>query len=76
MSYSVCVLSLLSKELLSTAFIYLLLTVNVAIFACINFRGFMKMGNFAWIEIRVFSTNDSLGYYDSNFHSVYIFADI
>ena len=34
------------------------------------------MGNFAWIEIRVFSTNDSLGYKDSTFHSVYIFADI
>ena len=51
-------------------------TVNVDIFACINFRGFMKMGNFTWIEIRVFSTKDSLGYYDSNFYSVYIFADI
>ena len=48
-------------------------TVNVDIFACINFRGFMKMGNFACIKIRVFSTNDSLGYNDSNFHSVYIY---
>ena len=57
-------------------FFYYLFTVNVDIFACINLRGFVKMGNFAWIKIRVFSTNDSLGYYDSNFHSVYIFADI
>ena len=31
----------------------------------------MKMGNFACIKICVFSTNDSLGYNDSNFHSVY-----
>ena len=51
-------------------------TVNVDIFACINFRGFVKMGNFACIKIRIFSTEDSLGYNDSNFHSVYIFADI
>ena len=50
-------------------------TVNVVIFTCINFHGFMKMGNFACIKIRVFSTNDTLGYIDSNFHSVYIFAD-
>ena len=49
-------------------------TVNVDIFASINFRGFMKMGNF--VCIHVFSTNDSLGYNDSNFHSIYIFADI
>ena len=34
------------------------------------------MGNFACIKIRVFSINDSLGYNDSSFHSVYIFADI
>ena len=34
------------------------------------------MGNFACIKIHVFSTNDSLGYNDSNFHSVYIFADV
>ena len=51
-------------------------TVNVDIFACINFRGFMKMGNFTCIKIHVFSSNDSLGYNDSNFHSVYIFADV
>ena len=49
-----------------------LYTVNVDIFACIHFRGFMKMGNFAWIKIRVFSTNDSSGYNDSNFYSIYI----
>ena len=35
-------------------------TVNVEIFVC--------------TKIRVFSTNDSLDYNDSNFHSVYIFA--
>ena len=51
-------------------------TVNIDIFACIHFRGSMKMGNFACIKIRVFSTNDSLGYNNSNFHSVYIFAVI
>ena len=61
----------------NTNLLYMIVySVNVDIFACINFRGFMKMGNFAWIEIRVFSTNDSLGYYDSNFHSIYIFTDI
>ena len=51
-------------------------TVNVDIFACIHFCGIMKMGDFARIKIRVFSTNESLGYNDSNFHSVYIFKDI
>ena len=51
-------------------------TVNVDIFACINFRGFMKMANFACIKIRVFSTNGSSGFNDSNFQGVYIFADI
>ena len=51
-------------------------TVNVDIFACINFRGFMKIGNFACINIRIFSTNSSLGFNDSNFQGVYIFADI
>ena len=34
------------------------------------------MGNFACIKIRIFSTNDSLGYNDSNFHNVYFLADI
>ena len=32
------------------------------------------MGNFACIQIRVFSTNDSLGYNDSNFHIVYLYS--
>ena len=59
-----------------TSLLSFLHTVNIDIFAYINFRGFMKIGNFAWIKIHVFSTNDSLGYNDSNFHSVYIFADI
>ena len=54
---------------------YLGYTVNVNIFACIHFREIMKMDNFAWIKICVFSTNDSLGYNDGNFHSVYTFAD-
>ena len=51
-------------------------TVNVDIFACINFCGFMKMGNLACIKIRVLSITGSLGYYNSNFRGVYIFADI
>ena len=38
-------------------------TVNVDIFACINFRVFTKMGNFAWIKIRVLRMIGSLGYY-------------
>ena len=38
-------------------------TVNVDIFACINFRGFINMANFACIKIRVLSAPDSLGYY-------------
>ena len=49
---------------------------NVDIFACINFRGFMKMGNFACIKIRVLCVIGSLGYYNSNFRGVHIFADI
>ena len=36
-------------------------TVNVDIFACIHFRGFMKMGNFACIKIRILCTIGSLG---------------
>ena len=55
--------------------LYYTYTVNVDIFACINFHRFMKMGNFACIKIPVFDANDSLGYNDSNFHSVYIFVD-
>ena len=34
------------------------------------------MGNFACIKNHVFSTNGSLGFNDSNFQGVYIFADI
>ena len=52
------------------------LTVNVDIFACISFRGFMKMDNFACIKIRVLSITGSLDYHKSNFRGVYIFADI
>ena len=35
-------------------------TVNVDIFTCIYFRGFMKMVNFACIKIRVFSVTGPL----------------
>ena len=52
------------------------ITVNVDIFACINFLGFIKMGNFVCIKIRVISIIGSLGYYKSNFRGVHIFADI
>ena len=48
---------------------------NVDIFACINFRVFMKMGNFACIKICVLSIFDSLGYYKSYFQ-VYIISRI
>ena len=34
------------------------------------------MGNFQCIKIRVFSTNGSLGFNDSNFLKVYIFSRI
>ena len=37
------------------------ITVNVDLFACINFRGFMKMDNFACIKIRVVCIIGSLG---------------
>ena len=42
-------------------------TVNIDIFACLSFRGIMKMGNFACIQIRVLSITGSLGYQKSNF---------
>ena len=53
-------------------------TVNVDIFACIHFRGFMKKDNFAWIKIHVLCITGSLGYCKSNFHivHVYILEDI
>ena len=51
-------------------------TVNVDIFTRINFRGFMKMGNFTCNEICVLSMTSSLGYYKSNFRWVHIFVDI
>ena len=49
---------------------------NVDIFVCINFRGFMKIGNFTYIKIRVLGMKGSLGFYKSNFRGVHIFADI
>ena len=51
-------------------------TVNVDIYACINFRGSLKMGNFACTKIRVLSIIGSLAYYKSNFRGVHIFAGI
>ena len=51
-------------------------TVNVDIFACIDFRGSTKMGNFAWIKICAICKTGSLSYCKNNFHSVYILADI
>ena len=54
----------------------MLITVNVDIFACIHFRGFMKLGNFACIKIRVLCIIGSQGYYKSNFRGVHIFGDI
>ena len=50
--------------------------VNVDIFACINVRGFMKMGNFACIKISVLCMIGSLGLYKCNFLGVHIFGDI
>ena len=49
---------------------------NVDIFVCIDFRGSLKIGNFACIKIRVFSTSGSLAHYECNFHHVHIFAHI
>ena len=49
-------------------------TVNVDIFACMNFRVFMKIGNFECIKIRVLIV--SLGKYKSYFGGVHVFADI
>ena len=51
-------------------------TVNVDIFACINFQGFMKIGNFVCIETRALSITGSLGYYKSYVRAVHIFAEI
>ena len=48
-------------------------TVNVDIFACINFHGFMKMGSFAFIKICVLIIIGSLSYYKSIFEA-YIFS--
>ena len=51
-------------------------TVNVDIFACINFCGFMKLGNFACIKIRVLCIIGSIGFNKCNFRGVHIFSDI
>ena len=46
------------------------------IFTCINIRGFVKMGNFACIKLHVLSIIGSLGFHQSNFRGVHIFADV
>ena len=51
-------------------------TVNVDIFTCIHFLGFMEVGNFACIKIRVLSIIGPLGYYKSDFRGEHNFADI
>ena len=51
-------------------------TLNIDIFVCIHFRGFMKMGNFAWIKIRSLRKTPSIGYHKRKFRSVYIFSRI
>ena len=47
---------------------------NIDIFACINFRGFMEIGNFACIKIRVLCIIGSLDY--KVIFEVYIFSRI
>ena len=49
-------------------------TVNVDIFACINYGTFPKNGYFAQIYICVFDISASMWHYKSYF--VYIFANI
>ena len=51
-------------------------TVNVYIFTCINFLGFLKMGNFTCIKIRGLNIIGTIVYFKSNFRDVHIFADI
>ena len=51
-------------------------TVNVDIFACVNFRESIKMDNFVCIKIHVLSITGSLGYFKSNFQGVHIYEDI
>ena len=53
-----------------------LYTVNVEFFVCIYVRGFMKMDNFACINIHSLSIFGSLGFYKSNFRGVHIFKSI
>ena len=43
-------------------------------FACIHFRGFMKLGNFACNKICVLCIIGSIGYYKSNFHHNSLFS--
>ena len=49
---------------------------NVDIFVCIHFCGFLKMGNLVCIKNHVFTITASLGFYKCYSHGVYIFADI
>ena len=52
------------------------ITVNIDIFACIDFREFAKIGNLARIYIHVFYIIAFLWYNKIYFHAAYIFADI
>ena len=51
-------------------------TVNVDIFAHVNFRAVPKIGDFAQKNIHVFDIFASMWHYKSYFHDVHIFADI
>ena len=52
------------------------ITVNIGIFASMNFHGFIKMDNFMYTEMCVLSIIGSLSYYKSNFRGLHIFAHI
>ena len=49
---------------------------NVDIFACIDFREFGKIDNFAWIYIRIFDSVASEWDNKSYIHVAHIFAEI
>ena len=53
-----------------------LFTVNVGIFACIHFREFAEIGNFAQIYIRVFDVIVYIWQSKSYFHGKHILANI
>ena len=51
------------------------ISVNIYIFASINFRAFAKIGNFAWIYIRVFDIITSI-WYNQIIFTKYLFSQI